>query len=238
VAVIVSTGVPHATAAALAATKTIPVVFITGTDPVKLGWVQSLNRPGGNVTGVSFLSNGLEAKRLGLLHDTVTRVTVVGVLLNPENPTSQQQTKDLNDAAHSLGLTLHFANVARESDVEPAFNSVLQRGAQAIAVTTDGGFLAWPEQFVAQTARARIPAIFHDREFALRGGLSSYDASITAAYRLAGNYAGRILQGDKPGNLPVQQSTGVEFVINLATAKSLGLEISSGVLAIADEVIE
>jgi ABC-type uncharacterized transport system substrate-binding protein len=179
VAVIVSTGVPHATAAALAATKTIPVVFITGTDPVKLGWV--LNRPGGNVTGVSFLSNGLEAKRLGLLHDTVTRVTVVGVLLNPENPTSQQQTKDLNDAAHSLGLTLHFANVARESDVEPAFNSVLQRGAQAIAVTTDGGFLAWPEQFVAQTARARIPAIFHDREFAARGGLSSYGASITAA---------------------------------------------------------
>jgi putative ABC transport system substrate-binding protein len=187
---------------------------------------------------VSFLSNALEAKRLGLLHDTIPGVKVAGILLNPGNPTSQQQTKDLNDAAHSLGLTLHFANVARDSEVEPGFSSVLQRGAQAIAVATDGGFLTWREQFLAQTARARVPAIFHAREFAVHGGLLSYGASITEAFRLAGNYAGRILKGDKPSDLPIQQSSRTEFVINLTTAKSLGLEIPSGVSAIADEVVE
>jgi putative tryptophan/tyrosine transport system substrate-binding protein len=238
VAVIVSTGGVRSTAAAVAATKTIPIVSITGIDPVKLGWVRSFNHPGGNVTAVSFLSNALEAKRLGLLHDAIPRVAIVGVLSNRENPTSEQQTKDLNEAAHTLGLTLHFAHVGRESDVEPAFSSVLQRGAQAIAVATDANFLSWREQFVGLTARARVPAIFHDREFAVRGGLLSYGASITEAHRLAGIYAGRILKGDKPSDLPVQQSTRVEFVINLATAKSLGLEIPSGVLAIADEVIE
>jgi putative tryptophan/tyrosine transport system substrate-binding protein len=238
VAVIVSTGGVRSTAAAVATTKTIPIVSITGVDPVKLGWVQSFNHPGGNVTAVSFLSNALEAKRLGLLHDTIPRVTIVGVLFNKENPTSEQQIKDLNDAAHTLGLTPHFAHVGRESDVEPAFSSLLQHGAQAIAVTTDANFLSWREQFVGLTARARVPAIFHDREFAVRGGLLSYGATITEAHRLAGIYAGRILKGDKPSDLPVQQSTRVEFVINLATAKSLGLEIPSGVLAIADEVIE
>jgi putative ABC transport system substrate-binding protein len=238
VAIIVSTGSVSSTTAAMAATKTIPIVSITGVDPVKLGWVQSLNHPGGNVTGVSFLSNALETKRLGLLHDTIPSVTVVGVLLNPGNPTSQQQTKDLNDAAHTLGLTLHFAHVARESDVEPAFSSVLRRGAQAIAVATDASFLSWREQFVGLTVGARVPAIFHDRELAVSGGLLSYGANITEAERLAGIYAGRILKGDKPRDLPFQQSTRVEFVINLATAKLLGLEIPSGVLAIADEVIE
>jgi putative tryptophan/tyrosine transport system substrate-binding protein len=136
VAVIVSTGSIRSAVAAMAATKTIPIVFIGGIDPVKLGWVQSLNHPGANVTGVSFISNALEAKRLGLLHDTVPRASAVGVLLNPENPTSEQQAKDLNDAAHMVGLNLHFAHIARESDVEPAFNSVLERGAQAVAVPT------------------------------------------------------------------------------------------------------
>ena len=238
VGVIVSTGSVRSTAAALAAAKTIPIVFIGGVDPVKLGWVQSLNHPGANATGVSFISNALETKRLGLLHDTVPRASVVGVLLNPENPTSQQQTNDLNDAAHTAGLTLHFAHIARESDVEPAFNSVLQRGAQAVAVATEANFLSWREQLVALTARAHVPAIFHDREFVVHGGLLSYGASITEAYRLAGIYAGRILKGDKAGDLPVQQSTRTEFVINLASAKSLDLEIPSGVMAIADEVIE
>jgi putative ABC transport system substrate-binding protein len=163
---------------------------------------------------------------------------VVGVLLNPQNPTAQQQAKDLNDAARSLGLTLQFANVGRESDVELAFGSVLQRGAQAIAVASDGGFLVWRGEFVAQAARARTPAIFADREFAMDGGLLSYGASITEAYQLAGNYAGRILKGDKPGDLPVQQLAKTEFVINLATAKTLGLEIPSGVRAIADDVFD
>jgi putative ABC transport system substrate-binding protein len=200
--------------------------------------VASLNYPGGNATGVSFISNALEAKRLGLLHDTVPRASAVGVLLNPENPTSEQQAKDLNDAAHTVGLTLHFAHVARESDVEPAFNSVLQRGAQAVAVATDANFLSWREQLIALTARARVPAIFHDREFTVHGALLSYGANITDAWRLAGIQAGRILKGDKPGDLPVQQSTRTEFVINLATANSLRLEIPSGVMAIADEVIE
>jgi putative ABC transport system substrate-binding protein len=238
VAVIVSTGGVPSTAAAVAATKTIPIVSITGVDPMKLGWVQSFNRPGGNVTAVSFLSNALEAKRLGLLHDSIPGVTIAGVLLNKENPTAERQTKDLNNAALALGLTLHFAHVGRQSDVEPAFSSVLQRGAKAIAVATDANFLNWREQLVDLTARARVPAIFHDRAFAVRGGLMSYGAGITEAHRLAGIYAGRILKGDKPGDLPVQQSTRIEFVINLATAKSLGLEIPSGVIAIADEVIE
>jgi ABC-type uncharacterized transport system substrate-binding protein len=222
----------------VASTKIVPIVSITGVDPVKLGWVQSFNRPGGNVTAVSFLSNALEAKRLGLLHDTIPGVTTVGVLLNKENPTSERQTKDLNDAARTLGLTLHFANISRASDLEPAFSSLLQRDAQAIAVATDANFLTWRDQFVGLTARAHVPAIFHDREFAVRGGLLSYGASITEAHRLAGIYAGRILKGDKPSDLPIQQSTRVEFVINLAAAKSLGLEMPSSVLAIADEVIE
>jgi putative ABC transport system substrate-binding protein len=238
VAVIVSTGGFRSTATAVAATKTIPIIYIGGIDPVKLGIVQSINHPGGNVTGISFISNALEAKRLGLLRDTLPRVSVVGILSNPENPTSVQQKQDLNDAARALGLTLHFANVTRENDIEPAFNSVLQSGAQAIAVATDANFLSWREHFVAVTTRARIPAIFHDRVFALSGGLLSYGTSITDAYRLAGIYAGRILKGDKPADLPVQQSTRTEFVINLATAKSLGLEIPSGVMAIADDVIE
>jgi putative ABC transport system substrate-binding protein len=238
VAAIVSSGSVRSNAVAVAATKTIPVVFITGTDPVKRGWVQSLNHPGGNVTGVSFLSNGLEAKRLGLLHDAIPHLMRVGVLLNPENPTSQQQTKDLTDAALTLGLTLQFAHVTGESDIEPGVSGILQNGAQAIVVATDANFINWREQILALTARARVPAIFHDRAFALGGGLLSYGASIAGAHRLAGNYAGRILKGDKPGDLPVQQSTRVEFVINLATAKSLGLQIPSGVLAIADEVIE
>jgi putative ABC transport system substrate-binding protein len=238
VAVIVSTGSVRSTAAAIAATKTIPIVSITGVDPVKLGIVESLNHPGGDVTAVSFLSNGLETKRLDLFHDTIPSVIAIGVLLNPENPTSQQQTKDLDDAAHTLGLTLHYAHVVRENDIEPAFSSVLQRGAQAIVVATDANFLNWSEQFVGLTARARVPAIFHDRQFAARGGLLSYGASIAGAHRLAGNYAGRILKGDKPSDLPVQQSTRVEFIINLATAKSLGLQIPADMLAIADEVIE
>jgi putative ABC transport system substrate-binding protein len=237
-AVIVSTGGVQTTFTAIRSTKTIPIVFIGGIDPVKLGWVQSLDRPGGNVTGVSFLSNALEAKRLGLLHDTVLGVTVVGVIVNPQNPTSQQQTKDLNDAARLLGLRLHVAYVSRETDLEPAFSSVMQNGAQAVAVATDASFISLRDQFVALTSRARIPAIFHDREFAARGALLSYGANITEAHRLAGVFAGRILSGEKPGNLPVQQSTRVEFVINLARAKSLGLEIPSGVMAIADEVIE
>jgi putative ABC transport system substrate-binding protein len=238
VALIVSTGSVRSTAAAIGATKTIPIVFIGGVDPVKLNWVQSLNHPGGNVTGVSFISNALEAKRLGLLHDTVPRASVVGILVNPENPTSDQETSDLNDAARTLGLTLHFAHVARESDVEPAFNSVVQSGAQAIAVATDANFLSWREQLVALIGRARLPAIFHDREFTSHGALLSYGANIPDAWRLAGVQAARILKGDKPGDLPVQRSTRTEFVINLATAKSLGLEIPSGVMAIADEVIE
>ena len=238
VAVIVSTGSVRSTAAAMAATKTIPIVCITGVDPVKLGFVESLNHPGGDVTAVSFLSNGLEAKRLGLLHDAIPSVIAIGVLLNPENPTSQQQMKDLDDAAHTLGLTLHYAHVVREADIELAFSNVLQNGVQAIAIATDANFLNWCEQFIDLTARAHIPAIFHDREFATRGGLLSYGASIAEAHRLAGNYAGRILKGDKPSDLPVQQSTRLEFVVNLATAKSLGLQIPAGVLAIADEVIE
>lgn len=191
VAAIVSTGGAQINAAVVAATKTIPVIFITGTDPVKLGWVRSLNQPGGNVTGVSFLSNGLETKRLGLLHDTIPNVMTVGILLNPENPTSQQQTKDLN-AARTLGLTLQFAHIIRESDIELAVSSILQSGARAVAVATEANFISWRDKLLALTARSRVPAIFHDREFAVRGGTyelwCEYHRGTSARRYLCGTY--------------------------------------------------
>jgi putative ABC transport system substrate-binding protein len=228
----------EAARAAKAATVTIPVVFVIGSDPVTLGLVPSMNRPAGNVTGVTFFSKALEAKRLELLHEIVPRADKVGVLINPTNSIAEEQLVDLRAAAQLLGLQILVSKVIRDSDIEAAFAALAREQAHAILVGSDAFLFSQREQLVALAARHAIPAVYQLRDFVAAGGLMSYGTSFTDAYRLAGVYAGRILKGEKPSDLPVPQSTKFELSINLRTAKALGLEVPQSLLAIADEVIE
>jgi putative tryptophan/tyrosine transport system substrate-binding protein len=237
VAVIVATGTPAALAAK-AATTAIPIVFDTAGDPITLGLVASLNRPGGNATGVSLLNSELVAKRLGLLHDLVPTAKIVGLLVNPADPRAEAQSKDMQQAAHAVGLQIHVLNASTPDEIDTAFAGLVQLRADALMVGTGELFYRQPEQLAALAARHRMPAIYQLRLFATAGGLMSYGASLTDAYHLAGIYAGRILKGEKPADLPVQQAVRFELVINLKTAKALGLQIPTKVLALADEMIE
>jgi putative ABC transport system substrate-binding protein len=237
VAVIVATGTPAALAAK-AATTAIPIVFDTAGDPITLGLVASLNRPGGNATGVSLLNSELVAKRLGLLHDLIPTARVVGLLVNPADPRAEAQSKDMQEAAHAVGMQIHVLNASTPDEIETAFAGLVQLRADALMVGTGELFYRQPEQLAALAARHRMPAIYQLRLFAAAGGLMSYGASLTDAYHLAGTYTGRILKGEKPADLPVQQAVRFELVINLKTAKALGLQISTKVLALADEMIE
>jgi putative ABC transport system substrate-binding protein len=227
-----------ATLAAKAATATIPIVFETALDPVKLGLVASLARPGGNVTGVTQLSSELLSKRLGLLHDLVPAATTIALLLDPTYPGTESQASDMQEAARALGLQVHLVNAGTEGEIDAAFANLAKLQPGALFVGAGTLFARRAEQLVALAARHALPTFYQYREYVAAGGLISYGASLADSYRQTGVYTGRILKGEKPADLPALQPTKFELVINLKTARTLGLTIAPGVLAIADEVIE
>jgi putative ABC transport system substrate-binding protein len=225
--------------AAKAATSTVLIVFVTGGDPVRDGLVASLNRPGGNVTGVSFLNSVLAAKRLELLRQIAPKATIIAAMSeNSSSPDIEAERRDLLAAAQAIGQQLIVLDVSSDREIETAFTTLVQRGAGALHVGTGAFMNSQRERIVALAARHRIPAIYNWREAVAAGGLMSYAPSITDAYRQAGIYAGRILKGEKPSDLPVMLPTKFELVLNPKTAKALGLEIPDRLLALADEVIE
>ena len=237
VAVIVSAG-RVATLAAKAATTSIPIVFAVPTDPVQLGLVASLNRPGGNLTGYNRFNAELAAKALALLHELMPNIATIGFVENPNNPVSDLRTRDVLAAAAAIGLNVQILKAGTDREIDAAFVSLVQARTGALLVGNDAFFNSRIEQLVALAARHAIPTIYTFREFVVAGGLISYGSSLIETYRQVGLYTGRILKGEKPADLPVIQATKLELVINLKTAKALGLQIPDRLLAIADEVIE
>jgi ABC-type uncharacterized transport system substrate-binding protein len=235
--VIVTSGSIPPAMAAKTATSTIPIVFHTGLDPVAAGLVSSINRPGGNITGVTFLTEASTLKRLSLMRDLVPTANVIGLLVNPAEATDTL-TNELETTTRSLGLTLHVVHASSERELDDALAALAQPKVNVLLVNTGPFFRTRTEQLVGLAARYAIPAIYSGRDYAVAGGLMSYAPSITDAYRQEGVYAGKILKGEKPGDLPVMQSTKFEFVINFKAARALGLTPPSGLLSIADEVIE
>src|SRR5215467_2527434 len=237
VSVIAATSSP-AIPVAKAATSTIPIVFTTGADPVKLGFVASMNRPGGNATGVNFFTAELGAKQAGLLHELIPGAARVGLLVNPNFPATDAQTRDVTTAAFAIGFQIDVMQASDSRAIEGAFGALVRNRADALLVGSDTFFVSRRLQIATLAARHALPAVYALREFAEAGGLMSYGASQTEAYRQAGIYTGKILKGAKPADLPVMQSTKFELVINLPTARAIGLEIPPILLARADEVIE
>ena len=238
VAVIAATSTPAALAAK-AATTTIPIVFETGADPIQLGLVASLSRPGGNVTGVTQRNEEVVSKRLELLHELLPAARVIALLVNPTDPgLAEPTTKEALASAHILGLELHVLNASTERDFDAVFAKLIELRAGGLVIGPDVFFVNRSEQLAALSLRHAMPTIFQFREFAAAGGLLSYGSDIADSYRLAGNYTGRILKGDKPAALPVQQATKIELFINLKTAKALGITFPLTLLGRADEVIE
>jgi ABC-type uncharacterized transport system substrate-binding protein len=238
VAVILAAGSPAPALAAKAATATIPIVFALGIDPVQFGLVASLNRPGGNITGVNFLLGHLAEKALGLIHELVPDVAVAGMFVNPNNPNADSVTRNARETARSLGLQLHILNAGTALEIDAAFADLVEQRIGMLIIGADPFLLGRRDHLVALAGRHAVPAIYPAREFVTAGGLMSYGTSVSDAYRRAGVYAGKILKGAKPADLPVEQSTRFEFVINLKPASTLGLTIPDKLLALADEVIE
>jgi putative ABC transport system substrate-binding protein len=228
----------QATVAAKAATTTIPIVFMTSADPVQVGFVASLSRPGGNLTGVASLGTETNRKRLQLLHELLPNVGTIAALVNPTFPGSDIQARELQAAASALGRQLHILQASSRRDIDTAFANLVPLKASGLVIGSDPFFNSWSEQLAVLSLRHAVPAIYEFRAFAAAGGLVSYGGRITDLYRLAGVYAGRILKGDKPADMPVQQETRVELIINLKTARTLGLTIPLPLLGRADEVIE
>jgi putative ABC transport system substrate-binding protein len=236
VAVIAANG--PAVVAAKAATTTIPIVFSVGLDPVELGLVASLNQPGGNVTGVTALFDEVGPKRLELLHELVPAATIIALLLNPTYPSAEKQSTDLQAAARTIGLQLHVLHATSEREFDTVFATLAQMRASALVIGNDPFFNSRSEQLAALSVRHVMPTIFQNREFAAAGGLMSYGTNLAETYRQVGIYTGRILRGEKPADMPVQQPTKFELIINLKTAKALGIAVPLPLTGRADEVIE
>ncbi len=236
--VLASPGGDVATVASMAATKTIPIVFMVGRNPVKAGFVDRLNRPGGNATGLNILTSELAAKRLQLLRDLVSELGSIGVLINPDNPNAASDPQDLRDAAETVNMKLSFLEARTPDEITQAFASFAAQKLKAVLVNTDPYYLGRRDHLAELAARHSLPAIYSLREHVTAGGLISYGANLIEAYRLLGGFVGRILRGSKPAEMPVEQPTKYVLTINLKTARALGLDVPPTLLARADEVIE